>query len=63
MRFLKFFDDQSASTMFRDTRLQVTPPQNQWSELVVTFVVAVSAWLVAASMQERSRAFAAPSLM
>jgi len=35
-----------------------TPPQNQWSELVVTLVLATSAWLVAISLRKRSRAFA-----
>lgn len=38
-----------------------TPPQNQWSELVVALVVTVSAWIVAASMRDRSWAFAAPA--
>lgn len=36
-----------------------TPPQNQWSELVVNLVLAASAWVVAASLRQRSRAFAA----
>lgn len=32
-----------------------TLPQSQWSELVLTFVLAVSAWIVAASLSARSR--------
>jgi uncharacterized membrane protein YphA (DoxX/SURF4 family) len=35
-----------------------TPPQNQWSELVVTLVLAASAWIVASSFRNRSWAFA-----
>jgi uncharacterized membrane protein len=35
-----------------------TPPQNRWSELVVTLVLAVSAWIVATSLKNRSWAFA-----
>jgi uncharacterized membrane protein len=31
-----------------------TPPHNQWSELVVTLVLTASAWMVAASMRNRS---------
>jgi len=30
-----------------------TPPQNQWSELVVTLVLAASAWIVAISLTDR----------
>jgi uncharacterized membrane protein len=30
-----------------------TPPQNQWSELVVTLVLAASAWIVATSLRNR----------
>jgi uncharacterized membrane protein YphA (DoxX/SURF4 family) len=30
-----------------------TPPQNQWSELVVNLVLAASAWIVVASMRSR----------
>jgi len=30
-----------------------TPPQNQWSELVVTLLLAASAWIVAASFAHR----------
>jgi uncharacterized membrane protein YphA (DoxX/SURF4 family) len=36
-----------------------TPPQNQWSELVVTFVLAASAWVVATSLRNRSWGFTA----
>ena len=32
-----------------------TPPEHQWSELVVTLVVAASAWIVAISFGNRSR--------
>ena len=35
-----------------------TPPQNQWSELVVTLVLAASAWIVATSLRNRSWTFA-----
>lgn len=35
-----------------------TPPQQLWSELVVTLVLAVGAWIVAISLAERSWAFA-----
>jgi uncharacterized membrane protein len=38
-----------------------TPPQNQWSELVVTLVLTASAWIVATSLRDRSWVFAAPS--
>jgi uncharacterized membrane protein len=31
-----------------------TPPQNQWSELVVTLLLAASAWIIAASLQSRA---------
>lgn len=34
------------------------PPEQQWSELVVTLVLAVSAWVVAISLGNRSWAFA-----
>ena len=30
-----------------------TPPQNQWSELVVNLVLAASAWIVATSVRGR----------
>jgi uncharacterized membrane protein len=30
-----------------------TPPQNQWSELVVTLLLAASAWIVATSLRDR----------
>jgi uncharacterized membrane protein YphA (DoxX/SURF4 family) len=30
-----------------------TPPQNQWSELVVNLVLAAAAWLVAVSLRNR----------
>jgi uncharacterized membrane protein len=32
------------------------PPQNRWSEVVVTLVLAASAWIVATSLGNRSRA-------
>jgi uncharacterized membrane protein len=35
-----------------------TPPQNQWSELVVTLMLAASAWVVAASLRNRPWGFA-----
>jgi uncharacterized membrane protein len=35
-----------------------TPPQNQWSELVVNLVLAASAWIVAASLRKRPWAIA-----
>lgn len=35
-----------------------TPPEHQWSELIVTLVLAASAWIVAASFASRSWAFA-----
>jgi uncharacterized membrane protein len=35
-----------------------TPPQHQWSELVMTLVLAASAWVVAISLRNRSRASA-----
>ena len=38
-----------------------TPPQNQWSELVVTLVLAASAWIVAASLRDRSWGFVSRS--
>ena len=40
-----------------------TPPQNQWSELVVTLVLAASAWVVATSLKDRSWSFAASSTL
>jgi uncharacterized membrane protein YphA (DoxX/SURF4 family) len=30
-----------------------TPPQNQWSEFVVTLVLSAAAWIVATSLRER----------
>ena len=36
-----------------------TPPQNQWSELVVTLLLAASAWIVATSLRNRPWGFAA----
>ena len=38
-----------------------TPPQNQWSELVVTLLLAASAWIVAASLRNRPWGFASRS--
>jgi uncharacterized membrane protein len=35
-----------------------TPPQNQWSEIVVTLLLAASAWIVATSLQKRPWGFA-----
>lgn len=32
-----------------------TPPEHQWGELVVNFVLAASAWIVAISFEDRSR--------
>lgn len=34
-----------------------TPPQNQWSELVVNLILAAAAWIVATSLSERSWTF------
>jgi uncharacterized membrane protein len=39
-----------------------TPPQNQWSELVVNLVLAAAAWLVAASLRNRPWGFHKSSL-
>lgn len=38
-----------------------TPPQNQWSELVVTLLLSASAWIVAISLRNRPWGFAARS--
>jgi uncharacterized membrane protein YphA (DoxX/SURF4 family) len=38
-----------------------TPPEHQWSELVVTLVLAAAAWVVASSFANRSWAFASRS--
>jgi uncharacterized membrane protein YphA (DoxX/SURF4 family) len=38
-----------------------TPPEHQWSELVVTLVLAASAWIVAISFANRSWGFASRS--
>jgi len=38
-----------------------TPPQNQWSELVVTLVLLSSAWIVAISLRDRSWVFGSGS--
>ena len=37
-----------------------TPPQNQWSELVVTLVLAAAAWVVVTSLRNRSWGFEPP---
>ena len=34
-----------------------TPPENQWSELVVNLLLAASAWIVAISLRNRAWAF------
>jgi uncharacterized membrane protein YphA (DoxX/SURF4 family) len=47
-----------APSFFAQPRPQwATPPQNQWSELVVTLLLAASAWVVAASLRNRSWGF------
>jgi uncharacterized membrane protein len=38
-----------------------TPPQNQWSEFVVTLVLTAAAWIIAASLRDRPWGFPAPS--
>jgi len=38
--------------------LWATPPEHQWTELVTTIVLAASAWVVAASLSNRSWGFA-----
>ena len=38
-----------------------TPPQNQWSEIVVTLLLAASAWIVATSLRNRPWGFASRS--
>ena len=38
-----------------------TPPQNQWSEVFVTLLLAASAWIVATSLQNRPWGFASRS--
>jgi uncharacterized membrane protein YphA (DoxX/SURF4 family) len=38
-----------------------TPPQNQWSELVVNLVLAASACIVATSLRNRRWGFVSPS--
>jgi uncharacterized membrane protein len=38
-----------------------TPPKNQWSEIVVNLLLAAAAWIVAASLRDRSWGFAARS--
>jgi uncharacterized membrane protein YphA (DoxX/SURF4 family) len=40
-----------------------TPPEHQWSELLLTLLLAASAWLVAISFQDRSWGFASRSLV
>jgi uncharacterized membrane protein YagU involved in acid resistance len=37
------------------------PPQNQWSEIVVTLLLAASAWIVAASWRDRPWGFSSRS--
>lgn len=45
-------------SFFMDPRPNwATPPQNQWSELVVTAVVAAAGWIVAISLRDRFYAF------
>jgi uncharacterized membrane protein YphA (DoxX/SURF4 family) len=39
-----------------------TPPENQWSELVVNLLLAASAWIVAISLRNRAWGFAPRSL-
>ena len=34
-----------------------TPPQNQWSEVIVTLLLAASAWIAAASLRDRPWGF------
>jgi uncharacterized membrane protein len=38
-----------------------TPPQNQWSEIVVTLLLAASAWIIATSLRSRPWGFASRS--
>ena len=38
-----------------------TPPKNQWSELVLTLLLAASAWIVAASLRDRRWGFTSRS--
>jgi uncharacterized membrane protein len=40
-----------------------TPPQNQWSEFVVTLLLTAAAWIVAASLRDRSWGLARASRM
>jgi hypothetical protein len=40
-----------------------TPPQNQWSELVVNLVLAAAAWIVASSLRNRPWGFASRSAL
>jgi hypothetical protein len=43
------------SLFTRPPPVWATPPQNQWSEIVVTLLLASSAWIVAASLRGRER--------
>jgi uncharacterized membrane protein YphA (DoxX/SURF4 family) len=38
-----------------------TPPENQWSELVVNLVLAAAAWIVATSLKDRPWGFGSRS--
>jgi len=46
------------SLFARPTPAWATPLQNQWSEIVVTLLLAASAWIVAASLRNRPWGFA-----
>jgi uncharacterized membrane protein len=47
------------SLLVKPTPAWATPPKNQWSEIVVTALLAASAWIVAASLRNRPWGFAA----
>jgi uncharacterized membrane protein len=46
------------SFLARPRPVWATPPQNQWSELVVSLVLAACAWIVATSLRNRPWGFA-----